>query len=49
MGSQGLFDLRDQLIQYRRMASANLNTQLLLEDVIQAWAHTLDRGRRQSA
>jgi len=48
MGSQGLFDLRDQLIQYRRMASANLNTQLLLEDVIQAWAHTLDRGRRQS-
>ncbi|HDP89615.1 MAG TPA: DNA polymerase III subunit delta' [Thioalkalivibrio sp.] len=49
MGTRGLFDLREQLIQYRRMASANLNTQLLLETIFQAWANTLDAGRKQSA
>ena len=49
MGTQGLFDLRDQLIQYRRMLSGNLNTQMLLEDIFQAWAQTLDLGKRKTA
>ena len=49
MGTGGLFDLRDQLIQYRRMLSGNLNAQMLLEDILQAWAQTLDLGKRKTA
>lgn len=49
MGVHGLFDLRDQLIQYRRMASGNLNAQLLLEDIFQSWGQTLDQGKRKTA
>ena len=49
MGMAGLFDLRDQLIQYRRMLSGNLNAQLLVEDILQSWAQTLDQGKRKTA
>ena len=49
MGTQGLFDLRDQLIQYRRMLTGNLNAQMMLEDILQAWTHTLDQGKRKTA
>jgi len=49
MGTQGLFDLRDQLIQYRRMLTGNLNAQMMLEDILQAWSQTLDLGKRKTA